>query len=167
MIDMQDALGRGMPVVEDGGAKLDNAGEFALERYGETSGSGWLNIGLYTITAATEEFIAANEAHALSIDPHAVDSMLKKLTEMQDTLDLAAGRSGMIGSSTPLGSGYAEEVGQVNRDIGREALDRIIPKFRQAIEDLKAEIHRSRAAYQTTDATQADEWNNMVRNAQP
>ncbi|MFJ6676459.1 hypothetical protein ACIQMJ_35605 [Actinosynnema sp. NPDC091369] len=139
-------------MVEDGGAKLDNAGEFALEKLSRESGTGWWDIGLVNIRAATGAIAAATEAHALSIDPHAVDSMLAKLAAMRDELDRVTMRSTLVGSRTPLGGGYAEEVGQINREMGNEVLTRIIPQLVRAISDLGAEIEKSRASYQNMDA---------------
>src|ERR1041385_4484800 len=107
------------PVVEDGSARIDNAGEYALEQYSDETGAGWWNLGVIAIEAATKAFAAANEAHALSIDPDAVGSMVKKLTIMQDKLTEAATRSMQIGYGTRLGGGYAQEVGNINKELGR------------------------------------------------
>jgi hypothetical protein len=137
-------------VVEDGSARIDNVGEFVLEQGGQESG--WLLAGLVDIETATKALAAANEAHALSIDPHAVDSMIKKLTAMQDELDKVAGESSSIATDTPLGGGYANEVGRINHKVGTQVLTEIVPKLTQAIDDLKAEIDKSRKSYQTVDA---------------
>ncbi|MFE9748463.1 hypothetical protein ACFYOT_26450 [Saccharothrix saharensis] len=141
-----------MPVVEDGGAKLDNAGGYAFEKYSQESGAGWWMVGLVDIQAATKAIAAATEAQALSIDPHAVDSMLKKLTAMQDELNVASLASQQLGVLTPLGGGYAERVGQANKEIGTQVAGRFIPKLTQAIEDLKSEIEKCRVHYRHTDA---------------
>jgi uncharacterized protein YukE len=154
-------------VVEDGGAPIHNAGEFALETYRQESGMGWLLGGLLDLTAATKAFAAANEARALSIDPHAIDSMLAKLTGMQRELEAAANRSSQIATATPLGGGYAEYVGQVNRDVGREVLTRIIPELSRAFDDLKAEIEKSRASYRTVDDAHQGTMNNIQGRMQP
>ena len=142
-------------MVEDGGTKLDNAGEYALEQYSQDSGAGWWSVGLTSVTAATKALAAANEAHALSIDPHAVDSMLKKLTDMQDELAKPALQSMQVGYGTPLGRGYAEDIDQVNKQLGRYVFTDTIPKLTQAIDDLKAAIEKCRASYQNVDATNA------------
>lgn len=139
-------------MVEDGSGTLDNAGEFALEKYSRQSGSVWQNIDFVDIVAATKALAAANEAHALSIDPNAVDSMIRKLTAMQDELDKAMAQSFRIASNVPLGGGYAEEVAQVNRRIGGYVVADMVPKLTQAIDDLKMEIERSRASYRNVDA---------------
>lgn len=154
-------------MVEDGGAKLDNAGEYALEQYSKGTGAGWWSLGLINITAALKAVTAANEAHALSIDPHAVDLMLKKLTLMQDNLQAAAHDSALIASSTPLGGGYAAVIGQLNRDIGHDVTSRAVPQLVQVIDDLKAEIEKSRASYKNVDATQTDAMNTIRGRIQP
>lgn len=146
-------------MVEDGEPPIDNAGEFALEQYSRDSGAGWWNIGLVQVVAATKALAAANEAHALSIDPHAVDAMLAKLAAMRNQLGDAVARSTLIASHTPLGGGYAEEVGRANRDLGRDVLGRVIPKLTAAIKDLEAEIEKSRASYRTVDAEYEAELN--------
>lgn len=139
-------------MVEDGSAPIDNAGEFALEKLGRESGAGWWDLGLINIQAATRAIAAATEAHALSIDPHAVDSMLRKLTGMREELEQGARNASLVGSRTPLGGGYAEEVGQVNRELGKQVLTKTIPQLVQAIDELRAEIEKSRASYQNMDA---------------
>jgi hypothetical protein len=140
-------------VVEDSSVKLDNVGAYAFEKYSQESGAGWWIVGLVNIQAATKAVAAATEAQALSIDPHAVDSMLKKLTEMRDEINKVAGKSTRIATDTPLGSGYAEEVGRLNRSLGEQVLSQMVPKLTEAIDDLKAEIEKSRASYHNVDVT--------------
>lgn len=154
-------------MVEDGNAKLDNAGEFALEEYREDTGSGWWDMGMVNILAATKALAAAHEAHALSIDPHAVDTMINKLAGMRDQLTTAATKASRIESSTPLGSGYAEQVGRINQQLGREVLTQVIPKLSQAIKNLEAEIHKSRASYQNVDLAHADTMDNIRGRTEP
>lgn len=154
-------------MVEDGSAKLDNAGEFALQKLSRESGAGWWDLGLINIQAATRAIAAATEAHALSIDPHAVDSMLNKLAGMRDQLTTAATKASQIASSTPLGGGYAEQVGRVNSEIGREVLDQVIPKLSQAIKDLESEIDKSRASYRNVDSAHAGTMDNLRGRIQP
>jgi len=154
-------------VVEDGGAKLDNAGGFAFEKYSQESGAGWWMVGLIDIQAATKAIAAATEAHALSIDPHAVDSMLKKLTAMQDELNKAMLKSMQLGTRTPLGGGYAEQVGQFNREIGIQVVSEFVPKLTQAIEDLKSEIKKCRDSYRQMDAAAEADMTDIQGRIQP
>lgn len=111
--------------------------------------------------AATKALSAASEAQALSVDPNAVDSMIKKLTEMQDALDKVRGKAALLSTRTPLGGGYAEDIGQVNGQLGEQVVNDIIPEMMQAIDDLKVQVEKSRASYQNVDEAKAQTLNNL------
>jgi hypothetical protein len=118
-------------------------------------------MGMSDVIAATKALSAASEAKALSVDPQAVDTMLKKLTEMQDTLDTIQRRSFQLSNKTPLGGGYAEEIGAVNGRLGEQVISEVIPEMVTAIDDLKAQIEKSRASYQNVDEAKAQTLNNL------
>jgi hypothetical protein len=120
-----------------------------------------LTMGMSDVIAATRAIGAATEAQALSVDPHVVDTMLKKLTEMQDVLAKARQRASVLTTATPLGGGYAEAVGEVNKQFGAQATGEVIPDLVKAIDSLKAEIEKSRRSYQNVDGGQSSTFGNL------
>ena len=142
----------------------ENVGQYTFEQYREQNGGGLASIftmGMSDVVAATKAIGAANEAQALSVDPHVVDTMLKKLTTMQDTVNGIAQEATALNSETKLGRGYAEGIGQVNKQLGEQVTSTLIPDMIKAIDSLKAEIEKSRASYQNADGGQASTFNNL------
>jgi hypothetical protein len=151
-------------VTGDNGTPTAEVGQYAFEQYRQQAGGGLaslLTMGLSDIMAATKALAAASQAQALSVDPHVVDSMLKKLTDMQDALDGIALRAERLTMRTPLGGGYAEEIGTVNAQLGKQVTTEIIPDMVKAIEDLKVQIEKSRASYQNIDEAKSQTFNNL------
>ncbi len=129
-----------------------------------TSGNvltGLFTRGLGDIIEAAKAVSLAAETKALSIDPHVVDTMLKKLTDMQDALTDIQRKSSMLETKTPLGGGYAEEIGRVNGRLGEQVLRGIIPEMIEAIGDLKTQIDKSRASIQNVDEAIARTHDNL------
>ncbi|WP_447006570.1 hypothetical protein ACRAKI_08875 [Saccharothrix isguenensis] len=148
----------------DNGGLTGDVGQYALQQYREQGGGGLASLftmGISDIVAATKALSAANEAQALSVDPQAVDTMLKKLTEMQDTLDKIQRHAFQLSNKTPLGGGYAEDIGIVNGQLGEQVIGEIIPEMVTAIDGLKAQIEKSRASYQNVDEAKAQTLNNL------
>lgn len=148
---------------ENGGLTGD-VGQYALEQYRQDSGGGLagvLTLGLSDVVAATRALSAASEAKALSVDPQAVDSMLRKLTEMQDALDAVRGKTAYLATDTPLGGGYADEIGKVNGQLGRQAVNEVIPDLVRAIDELKTQIDKSRASYHNVDDAESHTFTNL------
>jgi hypothetical protein len=151
-------------VTGDNGGLMGDVGQYALEQYRQQGGGGLASLftmGMSDVIAATKALSAANEAQALSVDPNAVDTMLKKLTEMQDTLDEIQVDADLLTTRTPLGGGYAEDIGNVNAQLGRQVVNDVIPEMVQAIEGLKVEVEKSRASYQNIDEAKAQTFNNL------
>ncbi|NGY57985.1 hypothetical protein G7043_03445 [Lentzea sp. NEAU-D13] len=124
---------------------------------GKTGGA-WNDIfggGLAAIVEASKTVAAAVETQALSVDPHLVDTMIKKLTAMKDVLDEVQQSALDLSADTKLGGGYAEQISQGNRTFGRAA-QQTLKDVHKAIDDLKTQIEKSRATYQNTDQTHAD-----------
>ena len=131
---------------------------YAFEQYRQQGGGSLMSLltmGMSDVIAATRAIGAATEAQALSVDPHVVDTMLKKLTEMQDVLAKVRQRASVLTTATPLGCGYAEAVGEVNKQFGAQATGEVIPDLVKAIDSLKAEIEKSRTSYQNVDGGQS------------
>ncbi|MEO6086126.1 MAG: hypothetical protein ABIQ18_23750 [Umezawaea sp.] len=142
----------------------DNVGQYAFEQYREQGGGTLASIftmGMSDIVAATKAIGAATEAQALSVDPHLVDTMLKKLTDMQDVVDKIQRNAHALNSETKLGGGYAQDIGRTNQQLGGQVTDKLIPDMVKAINSLKAEIEKSRATYQNSDVAHAGTFNNL------
>jgi hypothetical protein len=151
-------------VTGDNGGLTGDVGQYALQQYRQQGGGGLASLftmGMSDVIAATKALSAANEAKALSVDPNAVDTMLKKLTEMQDTLDEIQVDADLLTTRTPLGGGYAEDIGSVNAQLGRQVVDDVIPDMVKAIEGLKVEVEKSRASYQNIDEAKAQTFSNL------
>ncbi|MFT7840605.1 hypothetical protein Q5530_31060 [Saccharothrix sp. BKS2] len=148
---------------ESGGSTGD-VGQYALDQYRRQGGGGLMSVltmGLSDVVAATKAVAAANEAQALSVDPHAVDSMLHKLTEMQDALDGIQQRADILITQTPIGRGYAEEIGSVNKQLGQQVVSELIPEMVKAIGDLKDQVDKSRTSYRNVDEAKSQAINNL------
>ncbi|MFD0202227.1 MULTISPECIES: hypothetical protein [Saccharothrix] len=148
----------------DNGGPTGDVGQYAFEQYREQNGgvlASLLTMGMSDIMAATKALAAASQAQALSVDPHAVDSMLKKLTDMQDALDQIQQEADLLTTQTPLGGGYAEEIGNVNAEVGQQVVNDVIPEMVKAIEDLKVQVEKSRASYQNVEEAESQTFNNL------
>ncbi|TWP53434.1 hypothetical protein FKR81_05615 [Lentzea tibetensis] len=142
----------------------ESAQTYAFEQYNEQSGGsfmGFMTGGISTITAAVKSIAAANEAGALAADPHAIDSAIKKLDDFQVVLQKIATRARVLGTKTPLGGGYAEQVSKVNEEVGLLAQNAVIPDLVKAIEALKVEIEKSRKSYQAVEEGQSTTFNKL------
>jgi hypothetical protein len=127
-------------------------------KIGALSGGSWDGIfggGLGAIVDAAKSVAVAVETQALSVDPHLVDSMIKKLTEMKDVIDEVGRDAHNLSADTKLGGGYAEEISKGNRTFGRAA-QQTLKDVAQAIDDLKTQIEKSRASYKAVDQSHAD-----------
>jgi hypothetical protein len=125
---------------------------------GKVSGGTWDGIfggGLSAIVNAAKSIAVAVETQALSVDPHLVDSMIKKLTEMGDALEKIGTQAQDLSMDTKLGGGYAEAISQNNRTFGMTA-QRTLTDLAKAIQELKTQIEKSRASYQAVDQSHAD-----------
>ncbi|MEU0882205.1 hypothetical protein ABZ345_26610 [Lentzea sp. NPDC005914] len=127
-------------------------------KVGALSGGSWDGIfggGLSAIVNAAKSVAVAVETQALSVDPHLVDSMIKKLTEMKDALDEVGRDAHNLSADAKLGGGYAEQISQGNRTLGRAA-QQTLKDVSKAIDDLKVQIEKSRASYKAVDQAHAD-----------
>ncbi|SER91152.1 type VII secretion target [Lentzea albida] len=124
----------------------------------KASGGAWDSIfsgGLSAVMAAGQAVAVAVETQQLSVDPHLVDSMIKKLTAMKDAIDDVQQRAADLSADTKLGGGYAEQISQNNRTFGRAA-QQTLKDMAKAIDDLKLQIEKSRASYKAVDRSSAD-----------
>jgi hypothetical protein len=111
--------------------------------------------GLSAIVDAAKAVSAAVETQQLSVDPHLVDSMIKKLNEMKDAIDEVGRDAHNLSLDTKLGGGYAEQISKGNRTFG-QAAHKTLKDVAKAIDDLKTQIEKSRATYKAVDRTYAD-----------
>lgn len=127
-------------------------------KVGALSGGSWTDIfsgGFNAIIDASKAVATAVETQALSVDPHLVDTMIKKLTEMQDEVEKILRKRGQLSVDMKLGGGYAAHIAKTNTDFGAAAIKQIEDVAR-AIESLKTQIDKSRASYKNVDQAGAD-----------
>ena len=132
----------------------ESAQAYALERYYAQSGgplTGFMSGGVTTILAAAKSVEAAAEAGALQHDPEAVDTAIKKLTDFEAVLGKLHRRARVLASVTPLGGGYAEQIGAFNKGMGEVAGTAVIPDLIKAIGELKAQLDKSRTSYRNVE----------------
>ncbi len=142
----------------------ESAQAYAFERYHAQAGGpliGFMTGGVSTIMAAVKSAAAASEAGALQHDPEAVDTAIKKLENFQATLQKIRHRSSLLATKTPLGGGYAAEVGQVNGEIGQVAQTSVIPDLVKAIDALKVELDKSRKSYRNVEESTSGTMNKL------
>lgn len=148
----------------DNGGLASDVGQYAFQQYQPQGGAGLtglLTSGVGQVVAAAKAVAAATEAQALSVDPHVVDAMLRKLTEMQDALEKIRLKADLLATDTPLGGGYAQEISRVNRQLGEQAVGQVIPTMVATIDDLKSQIEKSRASYQNVDEAKGRTFDNL------
>ena len=146
----QSAIGEGRASVSE---EVVTSGKI-----GALSGGSWTDIfssGFKAVADASKAVAVAVETQQLSVDPHLVDSMIKKLTEMKDALDEVSQLGADLSADTKLGGGYAEAISQGNRTFG-QAAQQTIRDMSKALEDLKTQIQKSRASYTAVDQSHAD-----------
>lgn len=132
----------------------ESAQAYALERYYAQSGGPFMGImtgGVSTIRAAARSVQAASEAGALQHDREAVDTAIKKLEAFENALRRIQRRSMVLATKTPLGGGYAEQVGEFNKAIGEVADAKVIPDLITAVGELKAQLDNSRKSYRNVE----------------
>lgn len=132
----------------------ESAQAYALERYYAQSGGplmGFMSGGVSTILAAARSVEAAAEAGALQHDPEAVDTAIKKLDDFAAVLEKIARNSAYLATKTPLGGGYADQIGKFNEGIGEAARSEVIPGLIKAISELKVQLDKSRKSYRNVD----------------
>ncbi|GAA2692132.1 MULTISPECIES: hypothetical protein [Actinosynnema] len=126
---------------------------------GATAGA--LSLGLSGFQAALTAVSRANEAKELALDPDAVNKMITRLKDMQDSLDKLDRRSDRLVYKMPLGGGYADEISALNQQVGLQAVDSL-PKFNKAITELIEQLERSRASYRAIDEGTANAMNRTL-----
>jgi hypothetical protein len=141
-------------VSEEAVVTSGKVGSFADKATGGT----WTDIfggGLQAVMDAGKAVATAVETQQLSVDPHLVDAMIKKLDEMQQELSKIGRRSTDLSADPMLGDGYAQQVSKTNMQFGRDAA-RQLTDISKAIESLKVQIEKSRASYKNVDQAGAD-----------
>jgi hypothetical protein len=134
-----------------------------LEREDEQPGArfpGFMT-GVETVEAAVTSVAAASEAGALRHDPETVGTAVKKLDDFQGVLRKILERSRVLATRTPLGGGYAHEVGEFNKRIGEVADTRVIPDLIKAIDELKTELNKSRRSYRNVEESTSGTMNRL------
>ncbi|MDX8055267.1 hypothetical protein SK571_38335 [Lentzea sp. BCCO 10_0798] len=132
----------------------ESAQAYALERYYAQFGGPLMGImtgGVSTIMAAAKSVQAASEAGALQHDPEAVDSAIKKLEDFEAVLGKIQRKAGRLATKTPLGGGYADQIGKINERIGEAVRSEVIPDLINAIGELKAQLDKSRKSYRNVE----------------
>jgi hypothetical protein len=132
----------------------ESAQAYALERFHAQAGgplAGLMTGGVSTILAAARSVEAAAEAGALQHDPEAVDTAIKKLDDFANVLDRIRQRAARLATKTPLGGGYADQIGKLNEGIGEAARTDVIPDLIRAIGELKVQLDKSRKSYRNVE----------------
>lgn len=142
-------------MVEDGSAPIDNIHVTTPERINEEIGTDWLSDGVRQVAEAVTAVVTAR-THGMSVDTRDIDAMISTLTSMQEQLTMAINGTSFIATATPLGGGYAEHVGRSNREMGKRAIEDVLPQLFQRMDELKAELEKSRSSYRNVDATVRD-----------
>lgn len=127
-------------------------------KVGALSGGSWTDIfsgGFKAVAEASKAVAVAVETQQLSVDPHLVDAMIKKLDQMQQELSKIQRKSNDLSRDTKLGDGYAQDVTKSNMTFGQKTAQQLV-EVAKAIESLKTQIEKSRASYQNVDQAHAD-----------
>ncbi|HEX7305682.1 hypothetical protein [Lentzea sp.] len=119
-----------------------------------------LGAGAADIAAASRAVAAATGAGTFSVDPAVVDSMIKKLREMQDAFTNIRRNSTTLSQDTKLGGGYAVSISQVNKDFGWSAVHHL-EDVELAIESLREQIEKARDSYLNVDQAHSSSFKDL------
>lgn len=119
-----------------------------------------LNTGAADIAAANKAIAAAAGSRTFAVDPAVVDSMLKKLLEIQNAVNGVRSNSSMLSQDTKLGGGYAVAISQINKDFGHAATQQLDDVVRE-IESLRTQLEKSRDSYRNVDQAHSDSFKNL------
>ncbi|GGU53398.1 hypothetical protein [Lentzea flava] len=145
---------------DEGLVTSGSRGNSIADRAASGSWSGIFGGGLAAIADAAKAVAVAVETQQLSVDPHLVDAMIKKLTAMKDELASIAERRNELSQETKIGGGYAMAVSRDSMNFGRQAAQQIT-ELGKAIDSLKTQIEKSRASYHNADQAGSDSFNKI------
>ncbi|PWK89447.1 hypothetical protein C8D88_102720 [Lentzea atacamensis] len=114
-----------------------------------------LGTGVAEISTATKAVATGVASGTFSVDPSAVDSMIKKLRDMKDALGEIQRRKQQLTADTKLGGGYAQAISEINKQFGQSAISQITD-IGKAIDSLIEQLEKSRTSYRNVDQAHAD-----------
>ena len=107
---------------------------------------------------ALDTIYGAATSGALKVDPRTGETTLKFLNHVQDLAEAMARRARDADVDTPLGGGFGEEIGALNRRLasgGSDSAREMLTRFSAELERLKDAVAKSMASYHRTDAAGA------------
>ena len=108
--------------------------------------------------ASLDTIYGAALSGALKVDPQTGDTTLKFLDEVQNMTAKMLRQTNNVAVRTPLGGGFAEEIGAFNRQLaagGSNSAREQLLKFSAELEQLKTAVAESMKAYAATESANA------------
>lgn len=102
--------------------------------------------------------LGAATSGALKVDPTTGETTLRFLNQVQDMVDTMVRRGGEVGVRTPLGGGFAGEIGTFNQRLasgGPNSANENLDAFRRELEQLKQAVLQSMESYLITEQNNA------------
>ncbi len=109
-------------------------------------------------SALESVFYGVVASGSLKVDPHTGEATLKFLAQVQDVVDTMRRRTGDVGTRTPLGGGFGEQVGAFNQGLADGApgsAQDVLETFSRELDLLKDTVRRSMESYVATDGANA------------
>jgi hypothetical protein len=124
--------------------------DYAQQQYAKENG------GFFgAVVTAAESLAAAAQSGGFAVDGNTAQLINQKLSDIQDAVATAQSKLLTLGqSTTPLGQGYAQQIGQRNTQIatgGAGSGLETLAKFSQHLDELKQTISSSVSHYQGAD----------------
>ncbi|MCP2163463.1 hypothetical protein [Goodfellowiella coeruleoviolacea] len=106
--------------------------------------------GIGDISNKITAVAAAARAGQFAVSPDKAEAMTKELNNTLDTIDQMRSQVEVISRETPLGRGYAEQIGSTNASVGQTAAD-VLVEFAQRVATLRDSVRQSVANYRRVD----------------
>ncbi|WP_188316559.1 hypothetical protein [Solihabitans fulvus] len=100
--------------------------------------------------ARADGLAAAARAGQFAVSPDLAQAMAKQFDDMIDTISLMREKSRILTTKTPLGGGYADQIGDVNAKVGQLAAD-LLTDFHKRVQGLRESVLKSVANYRSVD----------------
>jgi hypothetical protein len=108
--------------------------------------------------ASLDTIYGAALSGALKVDPQTGDATLKFLDEVRNLTAKMLGQTNNVAIRTPLGGGFAEEIGAFNQQLaagGSNSARELLLRFSEELEALKTAVAESMKSYVATESANA------------
>ncbi|AHH93835.1 hypothetical protein [Kutzneria albida] len=129
-----------------------NTANYAQQQFSKENGADIFGFG--AMITAMEGVAAAATAGSFAVDGNTAELINSKLSDIQNAVSAARATMANMQAATPLGQGYAQQIGNRNTQIavgGSGSAEETLAKFEQSLDELKRTIQTSVNNYHGAD----------------